>query len=46
VDGTMRKRKLSFKELVLNNKQQIEEDLKAIERIEARIEDKNSKKAI
>lgn len=42
----MRKRKLSFKELVLNNKQQIEEDLKAIERIEARIEDKHSKKAI
>ena len=40
----MRKRKVSFKELVLNNKQQIKDDLKAIERIETRIDNKHSKR--
>jgi hypothetical protein len=44
VEIPMRKRKVSFKELVLNNKQQIKEDLKAIERIEARIDNKHSKR--
>ncbi|WP_154663467.1 FbpB family small basic protein [Neobacillus dielmonensis] len=36
----MRKRILSFKELVVSNKQQIKEDLKTIEKIETRIENK------
>ncbi|MEH7083310.1 FbpB family small basic protein [Neobacillus drentensis] len=40
----MRKRKLSFKELVKDNKQEIESDFKAMERIETKIDDKHSKK--
>jgi hypothetical protein len=40
----MKKRILSFKELVLNNKQQIQEDLKELEKIEVKIEDKHSKR--
>jgi len=40
----MRKRKLSFKELIIDNKQEIKGDLKALERIEARIEEKHAKK--
>ncbi|MCM3118308.1 FbpB family small basic protein [Neobacillus sp. MER 74] len=39
----MRKRNLSFKELVKDNKQEIESDFKAIERIETKIDDKHSK---
>jgi len=42
----MRKRQPSFKELVINNKQQIKEDLKEIERIETRIEEKHSKRLL
>lgn len=42
----MRKRKPSFKELVMNNKQQIKEDLKEIEKIEERIEEKHSKRLL
>jgi hypothetical protein len=44
--GTMRKRKLSFKELVMENKQEIKSDFKALERIEAKIDDKHSKKVV
>jgi hypothetical protein len=44
VERKMRKRKLTFKELVLNNKQQLKDDLKEIENIEARIEDRYTKK--
>jgi hypothetical protein len=40
----MKKRILSFKELVLNNKQQIQEDLRELEKIEVKIEDKHSKR--
>jgi hypothetical protein len=40
----MRKRKLSFKELVMDNKEEIKSDLKAMERIESKIDDKHSKK--
>ncbi|MEH6904846.1 FbpB family small basic protein [Neobacillus drentensis] len=40
----MRKRKLSFKELVIDNKQEIKSDLKALERIETKIDDKYSNK--
>ncbi|WP_144555728.1 FbpB family small basic protein [Bacillus sp. X1(2014)] len=39
----MRKRKLSFKELVKDNKQEIKSDFKAMERIETKIDDKHSK---
>lgn len=42
----MRKRKVNFKELVINNKLQIKEDMKEMERIEARIDEKHSKKLI
>ncbi|MEH7076940.1 FbpB family small basic protein [Neobacillus drentensis] len=38
----MRKRKLNFKELVMDNKQEIKSDLKAMERIETKIDDKHS----
>jgi hypothetical protein len=44
VERKMRKRKITFKELVLNNKQQLKEDLKEIEKIEVRIEDRYTKK--
>ena len=40
----MRKRKLSFKELVMDNKQEIKNDLKALERIETKIDEKHSNK--
>jgi hypothetical protein len=40
----MRGRKPSFKELVVDNKQAIKRDLKEMERIEEKIEDKHSKK--
>ena len=40
----MRKRKLSFKELVKDNKQEIQSDYKAMERIETKIDDKHSEK--
>lgn len=40
----MRKRKLSFKELVIDNKQEIKGDLKALEKIEARIEERHAEK--
>jgi hypothetical protein len=40
----MRKRKLSFKELILENKQEIIRDTKAIERIEIKIDNKHYKK--
>lgn len=40
----MRKRKVSFKELLLDNKQEIKSDLKAMERIETKIDDKHSNK--
>jgi hypothetical protein len=36
--------KKTFKELMLDNKKEIEMDLKAIEKIETKIEDKYSKK--
>ena len=39
----MRKRQLSFKELVIDNKEEIKNDIKAIERIETKIEAKHSK---
>ncbi|WML52621.1 FbpB family small basic protein [Neobacillus sp. PS3-12] len=40
----MKKRIPSFKELVINNKLQIQEDLRELEKIEVKIEDKHSKK--
>ncbi|WP_442600014.1 FbpB family small basic protein [Neobacillus sp. D3-1R] len=40
----MRKRKLNFKELILQNKQEIVSDSKAIERIEIKIDNKHFKK--
>lgn len=42
----MRKRKLSFNEMVIDNKQEIIKDLKAIEKIETKIDDKHSKKLL
>ncbi len=39
----MKKRKPSFQELVTKNKEQIKEDLKEIEKIENRIEERHSK---
>jgi hypothetical protein len=39
----MRKRKVSFKELVINNKQEIKNDSKALDRIETKIDEKHSK---
>ncbi len=39
----MRKRKVSFRELVIKNKQEIKNDIKAIDRIEAKIDEKHSK---
>jgi hypothetical protein len=39
----MRKRKVSFKELVINNKQEIKNDIKALDRIETKIDEKHSK---
>ena len=39
----MRRRKLSFKELVINNKQEIKNDIKALDRIDAKIDEKRSK---
>jgi hypothetical protein len=39
----MRKRKVSFKELVINNKQEIKNDIKALDRIEMKIDEKHSK---
>lgn len=40
----MRKRKLSFKDLVTNNKQEINKDEKALEKIEIKIDSKHTKK--
>lgn len=40
----MKKRILSFKELVITNKQQIQEDHRELEKIEVRIEEKHLKK--
>lgn len=40
----MRKRKLSLKELIMENKQAIIRDTKAIERIEIQIDNKHFKK--
>ncbi|MBV7505617.1 FbpB family small basic protein [Bacillus sp. sid0103] len=42
----MRKRKLIFKELVNDNKKEIKSDFKALERIEAKIDDKHAKRLI
>ncbi|MEH7178132.1 FbpB family small basic protein [Neobacillus vireti] len=39
----MRKRNISFKKLVDDNKQEIKRDEKAMERIEAKIDKKHSK---
>ncbi|WP_152597518.1 FbpB family small basic protein [Neobacillus niacini] len=39
----MRKRNVSFKKLVNENKQELKSDLKAMERIEAKIDNKHSK---
>ncbi|MDF2854952.1 MAG: Fur-regulated basic protein [Neobacillus sp.] len=39
----MRKRKVSFKELVISNKQEIKNDIKALDRIETKIDEKHSK---
>jgi hypothetical protein len=44
VENQMKKRIPSFKELVINNKLQIQEDLRELEKIEVKIEDKHSKK--
>lgn len=46
VEERLRKRKLNFKELVMDNKQEIKSDLKALERIEAKIDDKHSNKLL
>lgn len=40
-----RRRKLSFADLVLENKNELLKDLKAIERIEAKLEKKHMQKA-
>lgn len=40
----MRKRIQNFKALVLNNKQEIKSDYKALERIETKIDEKHAKK--
>jgi hypothetical protein len=40
----MRPKKI-FKELIIDNKKEIEMDVKALEKIEAKIDDKYSKKA-
>ncbi|WHX98680.1 FbpB family small basic protein [Neobacillus sp. DY30] len=40
----MRKRNISFKKLVDENKQELKSDTKAMERIEAKIEKKHSKR--
>ncbi|MEH7012280.1 FbpB family small basic protein [Neobacillus niacini] len=40
----MRKRNVSFKKLVNENKQELKSDLKAMERIEAKIDNKHSKR--
>lgn len=42
----MRKRKISFKELLIDNKQEIQSDVKALEKIEKKIEDKHAKKLL
>ncbi|MDR7075884.1 hypothetical protein J2Y03_000872 [Neobacillus niacini] len=39
----MRKRHVSFKKLVSDNKQELKSDVKAMERIEAKIDKKHSK---
>jgi hypothetical protein len=44
VEKRMKKRIPSFKELVINNKQQIQEDHREIEKIEVRIEEKHLKR--
>jgi hypothetical protein len=43
VEAQMRKRNVSFKKLVNDNKQELKSDLKAMERIEAKIDKKYSK---
>jgi hypothetical protein len=40
----MRKRNVSFKKLVNDNKQELKRDSKAMERIEAKIDNKHSKR--
>nr|WP_263327417.1 FbpB family small basic protein [Neobacillus sp. Marseille-Q6967] len=42
----MRKRKISFKELLIDNKQEIQSDVKALEKIEKKIEEKHAKKLL
>jgi hypothetical protein len=44
VEGKMRKRNISFKKLVNDNKQELKSDIKAMERIEAKIDNKHSKR--
>jgi hypothetical protein len=44
VEKQMRKRNISFKKLVDDNKQELKSDLKAMERIEAKIDKKHSKR--
>jgi hypothetical protein len=40
----MRKRNMSFKKLVNDNKQELKNDIKAMERIEAKIDSKHAKR--
>jgi hypothetical protein len=44
VEKQMRKRNISFKKLVDDNKRELKSDLKAMERIEAKIDKKHSKR--
>jgi hypothetical protein len=44
VEKQMRKRNISFKKLVNDNKQELKSDVKAMERIEAKIDKKYSKR--
>jgi Fur-regulated basic protein B len=44
VEKVMRKRNVSFKKLVNDNKQELKSDTKAMERIEAKIDNKHSKR--
>jgi Fur-regulated basic protein B len=44
VEKVMRKRNVSFKKLVNDNKQELKSDSKAMERIEAKIDNKHSKR--
>ncbi len=44
MEGKMRKRNISFKKLVNDNKQELKSDIKAMERIEAKIDNKHSKR--